>query len=220
MNIFVRFWTMIKSHINAWIDRVEDPERVLEQSIRDMRKQVDRLRGDVIHVIADEKQLKNQVEKYQREIERWEKNATLALKEGNEDLAREALKRKREAVEYTQQLHPQWEQQKALAARLKQEFQQLRERIQSAQRKKRNLVLRLRQAETQKRLQGMLNDLSDNQVFEKFESKLLDTESMNAAQEELNASSLEQQFEALEASSELDVDQELESLKQRLQLQP
>ena len=70
-----------------------------------------------------------------------------------------------------------------------------------------------RQAETQKRLQGMLNDLSNNQVFEKFESKLLDTEAMNAAQEELNASSLEQQFEALEANAELDVDQELEALK-------
>ena len=119
MNIFVRFWTMIKSHINAWINRIEDPERVLEQSIRDMRKQVDRLRGDVIHVIADEKQLKNQVEKYQQEIERWEKNATLALKEGNEYLAREALRRKREAVEYTQQLHPQWEQQKGIGCPIK-----------------------------------------------------------------------------------------------------
>jgi len=64
MNIFVRFWTIIKSHVNAWIDRIEDPERVLEQSIRDMQKQVERLRGDVIQVIAAEKQLKNQVEKF------------------------------------------------------------------------------------------------------------------------------------------------------------
>lgn len=219
MNVFVRFWTIIKSHVNAWIDRVEDPERALEQSIRDMQRQVERLRGDVIQVIAAEKQLKNQVEKYQQEIVRWEKNAVLALKEENESLAREALKRKREAEDYTEQLHPQWEQQKQLSAKLKQDYQQLRERIQTAQRKKRNLVMRLRNAETQKRLQGMLNELTTNQVFEKFEAKLLDTEAMSAAQEELNASSLEQQFDALEAKPELGIDQELEALKERLRLQ-
>ncbi|GAK58107.1 phage shock protein A, PspA [Candidatus Vecturithrix granuli] len=218
MNIFVRFWTIIKSHVNAWIDRIEDPERAIEQSIRDMQKQVERLRGDVINVIADEKQLKNQVEKYQQEITRWEKNAVLALKEGNESLAREALKRKREAEDYTEQLHPQWEQQKRLSARLKQDYHQLRERIQTAQRKKRNLVMRFRHAETQKRLQGMLNELTTNQVFEKFEDKLLNVEAMNAAQEELNAPSLEQQFEALEAKPDLGLDRELEALKERLRL--
>ncbi|MDY0093246.1 MAG: PspA/IM30 family protein [Candidatus Vecturithrix sp.] len=219
MNIFTRFWTVIKSHINAWVDRVEDPERTLEQSLRDMQRQVERLRSDVIKVIADEKQLKYQVDKYQQEITRWEKNAVLALKEGNESLAREALKRKREAEDYTEQLHPQWEQQQRLSAKLKQDYHQLRERIQTAQRKKRNLVMRLRHAETHKRLQGMLNELTSNQVFEKFEAKLLDTEAMNAAQEELNASSLEQQFEALEAKPDLGLDQELEALKERLGLQ-
>ena len=219
MNIFTRLWTAIKAHINAFIDKAEKPERVLEQSIRDMQKQVDRVRNDVISVITEEKKLKNQVEKYEKESARWEKNAMLALKEGNEHLAKEALRRKREAVEYSQQLQPQWEQQEMLASKLKEDFHNLRDRIQSAQRKKRHLVSRMRRAETQKRLQGMLNDLSENRVFEKFEAKLLDTEAMNEAQQELQEESLEQKFEALSSSSsDLDVDQELEALKERMKL--
>lgn len=222
MNIFTRMWTAIKAHVNAFLDRIEDPERVLEQSIRDMQKQVVRLRKDVINVIAEEKKLKGDLDKYQNEIGRWEKNAMLALKEGNEKLAREALKRKREAVEYTQQLQPQWEQQKAIASRLKDEFHGLREKIQTSQRRKRTLVARLRRAETQKRLQGMLNDLSDTQVFEKFEAKILDTEAMTAAQEELQQSSLDEQFRALESKSseDMDIDQELAALKQKMELNP
>ena len=221
MNILTRFWMIIKSNINALINKLEDPQRVLEQSIRDMQKQVDRLRGDVINVVAEEKKLKNQVEKYRKEVGRWGKNAMLALKEGNENLAREALRRKREAVEFSQQLQPQWEQQQAIAEKLKDEFRGLRERIETAQRKKSMLVTRLKRAETQKRLQGMLNELSDNQVFEKFEEKVLDTEAMNAAQEELQGESLEQQFEALDTgSSETGIDQELEALKEKIKLNP
>lgn len=222
MNVFKRLWTAIKSHINAFLDKVEDPERVLEQSIRDMQKQVSRLRGDVINVIAEEKKLKNEVGKYQKEVERWEKNAMLALKEGNETLAREALRRKREALDYTQQLQPQWEQQKELGSKLKDEFHGLREKIQTAQRRKHTLVARLRHAESQKRLQGLLNDLSDTQVFERFEAKVLDTEVMVEAQAELQQSSLEEQFKALESKSseDMDIDQELQALKERIQLNP
>ena len=218
MNIFIRFWTVIKANVNAFINRLENPERSLEQSIRDMQKQVDRVRRDVVNVIAEEKKLKNQVEKHQQEVTRWEKNAMLALKEGDDTLAREALRRKREALEYTKQLRPQWEQQQVLAGRLKDDFHQLRERIRTAQHKKLTLVTRLRHAESQKRLQGMLNDLSDDRVFEKFEAKVLDTEAMNAAQEELQGESLEQQFEALESGTDMDVDQELEALKERMRL--
>ncbi len=224
MNIFARLWDAVKANINAFIDRLESPEKVLDQSIRNMQKQVDHLRGDVVRIIAEEKKLKNQLTKYQKEVGRWEKNAVRALKDGNEDLAREALRRKREALEFTQQLQPQWEQQQQVSERLKQEFQELRERIRTAQKKKQILVTRLQRAETQKRLQGLLNELSDSQVFEKFESKLLDTEAMNAAQEEMQqealGETLDQQFEALESSSDTDIDQELEALKERMKLHP
>jgi phage shock protein A len=219
MNFFIRIWQVIKANVNALIDRVEDPQKVLEQSIRDMYKQVQRVRTDVVTVVAEEKKLKSQIDKYQQEIERWERNAMLALKEGKEELAREALRRKKESVEYVQQLRPQWEKQAAIAERLKAEYYQLRNRIETAQRKKQNLIFRLRHAETQNRLQNMLTELKTDRVFERLEGKIAETEALTDAKMELEESSLEHQFEQL-TSSNLDVEQELAALKERMQLNP
>jgi len=219
MNFFRRIWQVIKANINALIDRVEDPQKVVEQSIRDMQKQVQQVRDDVINVVAEEKKLKSQVGKYQKEIERWEKNAMLAIKEEKEDLAREALRRKQQSVEFVQQLQPQWEKQVAVAGRLKEEYQQLKSRIESAQHKKRNLILRLKHAETQKRLQGMLTELKTDRTFERLEGKIAETEALTEAKMELEELSLESQFEKL-SSSDLDVEQELAALKERMQLNP
>jgi phage shock protein A len=211
----------IKANINSLLGQMEDPEKLLEQSIRDMQKQVQRMRGDVINVIAEEKKLKNELDNYQKEIERWESNAVLALKDGREDLARRALERKQQSVELIQQLHPQWEKQVQISDRLKQDFRQLKERIESAQHRKRNLVLRLRHAETQKRLQNMLTELNTDQTFERLEGKIAETEALTEAEMEMaSLSSLEDQFAQLSNDADMDVEQELEALKKRIELNP
>lgn len=220
MGVFGRIWRVFKANIHAMLDRAETPEHTLETSLRDMQKQMNRIRDDVIRVVAEEKKLKNQVDRYQKEIERWDKNAVMAVKQGNDALAREALRRKRESLEFSQQLAPQWEQQQAISERLKQEYQGLRERIQSAERKKHNLVLRLRHAESQKRLQNLLTDLSDTQAFDRLERKIFDAEAMNEAQQELQASSLDQKFAELTGGADASVELELEALKERMKLNP
>ena len=220
MGVFGRIWRVFKANIHAMFDRADNPEHALETSLRDMQKQMNRIRDDVIRVVAEEKKLKNQVDRYQKEIERWDKNAVMAVKQGNDALAREALRRKRESLEFSQQLAPQWEQQQAISERLKQEYQGLRERIQSAERKKHNLVLRLRHAESQKRLQNLLTDLSDTQAFDRLERKIFDAEAMNEAQQELQASSLDQKFTELTGGADASVELELEALKERMKLNP
>ena len=220
MGVFGRIWRVFKANIHAMLDRAETPEHTLETSLRDMQKQMNRIRDDVIRVVAEEKKLKNQVDRYKKETERWDKNAVMAVKQGNDALAREALRRKRESLEFSQQLAPQWEQQQAISERLKQEYQGLRERIQSAERKKHNLVLRLRHAESQKRLQNLLTDLSDTQAFDRLERKIFDAEAMNEAQQELQASSLDQKFAELTGGADASVVLELEALKERMKLNP
>ncbi len=220
MNIFSRFWTVVKANVNALINKFEDPEKILEQSIRDMHKQVDRMRGDVVAVVAEEKKLKNELGKCQKDIDRWEKNAELAVKEGKEDLAREAIKRKQQSVELVQQLQPQWERQLEVSERLKQEFHKLKGRIESAQQKKRHLTLRLKHAETQKRLQNMLTELQTDQTFERLEGKISEVEALTEAEMDVAAvsTSLEDQFAQLSGGPDLDVEQELEALKKRMEL--
>jgi len=219
MNVFSRFWTVLKANINALINRFENPEKILEQSIRDMHKQVQQMRGDVIAVVAEEKKLKSELEKYQQEIDRWEKNAMLALKEGKDELAREAIKRKQQSVEFVQQLQPQWERQVDASERLKTEFHKLKGRIESAQQKKRHLTLRLKHAETQKRLQNMLTELKTDRTFERLEGKISEQEAMIEAETEVaSLTSLEDQFAQLNSGADMSIEQELEALKKRMEL--
>lgn len=220
MNIFTRVWSVIKSNVNAVINRFENPEKMLEQSIRDMQNQVQRMRVDVVNVIAEEKKLKSELDKYGPDVERWEKNAMIALKDGREDLAKEALRRKQQTVELVQQLRPQWEKQVQISERLKKDYQQLKNRIEEAQHKKRNLILRLQHAETQKRLQTMLGELKTNSTFERLESKIADMEALTAAKMEVEDASLESQFAKLGSSDDLSIEQELAAMKERLKLNP
>jgi phage shock protein A len=221
MNIFARLWAVIRANVHALANRFEDPEKMLEQSIRDMHRQMEQMRGDVVAVVAEEKKLKHELGKCQSDVDRWQKNAELALKEGKDDLAREALKRRQQAVELAQQLQPQWERQIEVSERLKQEFHKLKDRIESAQQKKRNLTLRLKHAETQKRLQNMLTGLQTNQTFERLENKIAEAEALADAQTEMleASTSLEDQFAKLASGRDLDVEQELEAMKQRLALE-
>jgi phage shock protein A len=220
MNILTRFWYVIKANANAVINKFEDPEKMLEQSIRDMQKQVERMRTDIVTVIAEEKKLKSELDKYRPEIEQWEHKAMLALKAGKEDLAKEALKRKQQSVDLVQQLHPQWEKQAQVSERLKKEYQQLKNRIEQAQHKKRNLVVRLRHAETQKRLNSMLTELKTDRTFERLEGKLADMEALTEAKMEVEDNSLENQFAKLTSTDDLSVEQELAALKERMKLNP
>ena len=81
-------------------------------------------------------------------------------------------------------------------------------------------MLRLRHAESQKRLQNLLTDLSDTQAFDRLERKIFDAEAMNEAQQELQASSLDQKFAELTGGADVSVDLELEALKERMKLNP
>ena len=82
------------------------------------------------------------------------------------------------------------------------------------------MVLRLRHAESQKRLQNLLTDLSDTQAFDRLERKILDAEAMNEAQQELQSSSLDQKFTELTGGADASVELELEALKERMKLNP
>ena len=81
-------------------------------------------------------------------------------------------------------------------------------------------MLRLRHAESQKRLQNLLTDLSDTQAFDRLERKILDAEAMNEAQQELQSSSLDQKFTELTGGADASVELELEALKERMKLNP
>ena len=97
MGILDRLGRSIKANLNSVIDKAEDPAKMITQTIEDMGDELKKARQEVIQALASEKQLEKKATEQVRDAEGWERKAMLALEHGDEELAREALKRKKKA---------------------------------------------------------------------------------------------------------------------------
>ena len=93
MGLFDRLSTLIRSNINDLISSAENPEKMLNQIIIDMRGQLAKAKQQVAAAIADEKRLRDQADGEFRNAQDWERRAMLAVQEGRDDLAKQALVR-------------------------------------------------------------------------------------------------------------------------------
>jgi phage shock protein A len=225
MGIFQRLMTVIRANINALIGRAEDPAKVLEQSLIDARGHLAKTKQDVAAAIADEKKLQGQVEREKKEAEGWERRAMLAVTEGRDDLAKQALLRQAEHMQNAQQLHETWVKHKADTENLKGSLRQMNDRIEELKRKKNILIARQKRAEAQERIQRTMSSMSDQSAFETFqrmEEKIEDMERQAVAAAELagelSGDSLAQEFKALEYHGT--ADQRLLELKEKMGLLP
>src|SRR2546427_3132147 len=96
MGIFDRLSTLFRSNINDLINRAENPEKMLNQLIVDMRSQLAKAKQQVAAAIADEKRLSAQVDTEKKSAEDWERRAVLAVQEGRGDPAEQAPMRHNE----------------------------------------------------------------------------------------------------------------------------
>lgn len=221
MGIFDRLATLIRSNINALLNRAEDPEKMLDQLILDMKTQLAKAKQEAASAIADEKKLQAEAAALKKQAEDWERRAMLAVQEGRDDLATEALLRYNEALAGAQQLHETWVRHKAETEALKVSLRQLNERIEEAKRKRNVLVARAKRAGAQQRIQETMSGMNDKSAFESFDrmsEKIEDLERKAIAaaelQESFSGDDLMQQFQALEYRGT--AQQQLEALKSRM----
>ena len=224
MGIFDRLSTLIKSNLNDLISSAENPEKMLNQIIVDMRNQLAKAKQQVAAAIADEKRLKDQADAEFKLADDWEKRAMLAVQEGRDDLAKQALLRGQEHLEHGQALATTWEAHKIETEKLKQSLRDLNDKIEEAKRKKNLLLARQRRAEAQARISQTMSGLSENSAFEAFarmEEKITTNErQLQAAQEideEFSGDRLASEFKQLErAGGGASADMQLMALKQRM----
>lgn len=94
MGIFSRLNTVIQSNLNSLVDKAEDPEKMIGQTVLEMEAEVKRARKEMVVQLGTAKRLDKKRDEQLAEAKGWEDKAVLALQQGDEDLAREALKRK------------------------------------------------------------------------------------------------------------------------------
>ncbi|KPK83258.1 MAG: hypothetical protein AMS25_00565 [Gemmatimonas sp. SM23_52] len=226
MSIWSRLSTMIRSNLNDLIARAENPEKMLNQIIDDMRSQLAQAKQEVAVAIADERKLRRQVQDERDQGADWERRARLALREGREDLARQALLRSQEHGAHAGTLEDQWRGHASETEKLKDTLRQLSSKIEEAKRKRNLLIARQKRAEAQKRIHETMAGLADRSSFEAFDrmAERIEEAEMRAlaaaeVDEELGGDELEQQFARLEGG-DIDVERRLAALKEEMGLLP
>ena len=228
MSIFSKFSTMIRSNINDLISRAENPEKMLNQIILDMRDQLAKSKREVASAIADERKLKSQLEGEKKQVRDWEQRAMLAINEGRDDLAKQALVRQQEHAERAAALDGTWRAQAEETEKLKGSLRQLNDKIEEAKRKRNLLVAKQKRAQAQRRIHETMSGLSDTSAFEAFNrmaGKIEEEERRNLAQAEvteaLSGDTLESEFLRLESGSDdAGMDDRLLDLKAKMGLLP
>lgn len=235
MGIFDRMGKVISSNVNALLDKSEDPRKLLELNLDEMGEQLKRGRQDVIQAVAAEKQLKKKVGDLQSEVEKWDKRAELALKSGDEALAREALKQKMRTSKEADIAEKARTEQRDVALKMKDELERMEQKLEELKLKKGSLAARAEQAKgggsESLGARGGSNAFADfRRMEEGIEGREAENNAMNEVEEALGKGAKEEDLEAkfrdLErqtgssgrSSGGADVEDELAALKKRIRV--
>jgi phage shock protein A len=190
---------------------------MLEQTNQDLQSNLIQVRQAVAQAIATEKQLELQLQKNRDQSETWHNRAAMAVTQGNDDLAKQALQRKQQYAQAAADLEAQLKQQKGATAGLKERFTELEAEVQKAYTKKQVLIARDRAAIATTKANEILSKTTASgalSVMDKMENKVQEREAQAAALSEMSVDSLDKQFKTFEGKSDLDA--ELAALKGQL----
>ena len=225
MGIFSRLGALIKSNINDLITKAEDPEKMLGQVLLEMQQQLVEAKKAVAVAIADEKKLQKQYTSEADKSKEWERKAMVAVRAGDDTLARQALGRKQEHDTIAGQYQQQWVSQKQAVEKLKEALRLLNNKIEEAKRKKNILIARKKRAEAQQQIANTMQGLGDTSAFDTFERmadriQLMEAEAEAGAElaGELSGDTLESKFLQLEQGAGPSEDEALSELKAKMGL--
>lgn len=222
MGILTRFKDIMSSNINALLDKAEDPEKMIDQCLRNLNSDLGKVKSETAAIMAEEQRAKRALDECNEEIDKMQKFAVKALEAGNEDDARKFLEHKASLVAKQPGLLEAYELAKNNASHMRQMHDKLVTDIGELEARKDMIKGKLAVAKTQERINKMgssvasaNNSISSFEKYEEIANKALDKANAMA---ELNRSSEKQSIEDLtkKYTSNISVDDELAALKASL----
>ena len=200
----------------------EDPERVLERVIVEMKDRLAEAREKVNASIGAEKQFQEAYESAVSQAERWQERATISLEAGREDLAREDLEKRNEYRQLADQYKKQWENQKQMVGNLNDLLEHLQQKTMEAEGRKAAVMAQHRNIDAEAHLREMLKEIQDSKEFDalvKTEQDATEAATLAKAAAEVDVAyqdiKLEREFASY--AEEVSLDKDLAELKAKLQ---
>jgi phage shock protein A len=241
MGLFDRMSRVISSNFNALLDKAEDPRKSIELTLEEMAQQVKLARQEVVRGVAAEKQLRQKVQDLDAEVEKWASRAELAVKTGDDALAREALVQKKRVVGERDRAEALRGEQRSAALELKAELERMEIKITELKARKGTLAAQAAQLKSGASGVESLGASPGGKPFDEFrrmEDQLSGVETAIEARREIDEAlsgrgpggmtpdEVEARFRALESGSPSGgaaavpnaIDEELEAIKRKIRV--
>ncbi|WP_034383629.1 PspA/IM30 family protein [Deinococcus sp. YIM 77859] len=219
MSILDRLSRLIRANVNDMISRAEDPAKIIDQALRDMRGAYSEARSEVADAMSQMARLEREADTNRKLAGEYEKKAEEALRGGSEELAREALRRAQNHKDLAKGFEEQVSVQRNTVDQLRTQLRALEAKIDEMESKRTLLAARQKTAEagaTLDRVSGFAKAGGALDAFEEMERKVASMEDRNRAMTELRQENdLDAQLRDLGRDRELD--EAFAALKARVQ---
>ena len=209
------FSLVMRSNVTFLRERFEDPERMIHQLLIDMEEELESVRHSVAEALADEIQLKKQVDTARQDAEQWLCRAKSAVERNDDASAEAALDQKLRASERAEQLSKEYENQQAATRKLRDSVRGLEEKIRQARQRQTLLLARMSRACSTRRINAALDRADGKSAFAQFhrlEARVDREEALAEAYDRLDG----RDPEVDDLKRKFDEQQRTEQLKQQL----
>jgi len=230
-SILGRIGQLVRANVNALLDSAEDPEKMLDQLVRDFTNNIAEAEEAVAQTVGNLRLVEDDAREAREALDEWGRKAAAASRRADElrasantteadrfdELAKIALRRQISYESQAKTLETQAAQQTELSEKLKDGLNKLRARREELVSKRDELVSRAKMARAQAQVQETLKSASvmdPTSELNRFEERVRRQEAQVRGMEEVAASSIEEQFASLDADEdELEVNARLATLK-------
>ncbi len=227
MGILKRFGDIMSANVNALLDKCENPEKMIDQTLRNLESDFGKVKAETASVMADAQAAKRKLDECNEEMEKMQKYAEKALTAGNEADARAFLEKKQQLSTKQAALAQSYEIAQANADKMRQMHDKLQKDMETLNERRDAIKAKMAVAKTQEKMNKMVNSFdgaaSDMAAFDKWEAKADKMLDEANAMEELNAKKdsiddLAAKYDAAPSASNPAVDDELAALKAKMGL--
>lgn len=217
MGILDRMSQVLRANINDMLNRAEDPEKMLNQILRDMEDAIQQGTSQVAEQIAQAKMIQHDLDDAKQQSDDWGKKAELAVTKGRDDLAKEALHRQNDYTHQVDIYQNQLAAQQNAVEKLKADLDALKAKYDDARRNKDMLIARAKRTDAQKQMAQAASKISTTDYsseLSRMQRRIEEGEARVEADKEVAKTSVDDDFAKLGSDDQLDA--QLADLKKKM----
>ena len=215
MNAFKRIHDIFSSNVNHALDKMEDPSKMIRYTIVEMEGSLSKAKNSAAEMLANIRAREEELKASKEAESRWDVRAQLAVKNGKDDLAREAIAEKQKAQSKVTALETEIAELKNISASQEAQIVKLTEKLEEVKAKERTLVARAEHAKEKIKIEKQISATDCSAAIKRFNEMEEKVERLEA-EAAVASKSYESESRFTEMENNANVDKELEELKAKL----